>query len=243
MAVLIVADVHANLSALEAVIAAATARAPVEAIWALGDLVGYGPQPAECLALLRSYRHLAVGGNHDFAAAGVIGAEDFNPVARTAIEWTADVLGEEDKRYLRELPLVVTEGDFTLVHGSLRDPVWDYLIHGLDAEEQLARQTTAFSLVGHSHLPLVYFEAGASVKGGPIGEGAVLPLTPRRFVANPGGLGQPRDGDPRAPYAVLDAEAGTLSFHRAAYDIAATQWRMRAAGLPRPLIDRLARGR
>ncbi len=240
MSILIVADVHANLAAFEAVIADATARAGAPlAIWSLGDVVGYGPQPRECIALLRRYPHLSVAGNHDLAATEVLGTQNFNPYAAAAAEWTASVLGDEERRFLRDAPLVVEEGDFTIVHGSLTDPVWDYLLRVQDAGAHLARQQTPYALVGHSHLPLDFYDGG----GRDVAQGESLPLDGRRFVANPGGLGQPRDGDPRAPYALLDRDAGRLSFHRVAYDIAATQALMREAGLPAPLIDRLSRGR
>jgi len=240
MRVLIVADVHSNLAAFEAAIAAAEAGGKIDAIWCLGDLVGYGPQPRACIALLRSYPHSAVAGNHDLAATGAIGVEEFNPYASAAALWTATQLGEDEKAFLNTLPETVTDGDFTLVHGTLMNPLWEYLVSDESASRHLRHQATPYCLVGHSHLPVIFYE------GRP---GAILQAAQRvelrsdRFVANPGGLGQPRDGDPRAPYAVLDTAAKELSFHRVEYDIRRTQAEMRKAGLPDPLVDRLSRGR
>lgn len=237
---LIVADVHANLAAFEAVIAQAEAMGAIDAIWCLGDLVGYGAEPGECIALLRSYPHRAIAGNHDLVACGVMGTEDFNRPAAMAAEWTLQRLTEDEQAFLRALPLTLVEADFTLVHGSLRDPVWDYLISDRIAETHLEQQPTPYCLVGHSHLPLVFYEGG---RHGFVQEGLRLRLGAERFVANPGGLGQPRDGDPRAAYAVLDLDARELTFHRAAYDIEATQAKIRDAGLPPILADRLSQGR
>jgi predicted phosphodiesterase len=183
VAILIVADVHANLAAFESVLAEAQSEARVDAIWCLGDLVGYGPQPSECISLLRRYPHLMVAGNHDLAAAGVLGTEEFNPVAAEAACWTAEQLGEEDQAFIRGLPLTLQDGEFTLVHGSLRDPVWDYLMSESLAATHLSRQPTPYGLVGHSHFPLLYFEAGEELA---LEDGESIDLNASRFVANPG---------------------------------------------------------
>lgn len=239
-----VADVHANLAAFESVLAHAETRGPIDVIWALGDLVGYGPEPGACLELLRRYPHVAVAGNHDRAAGGQIGTEDFNAYAAAAVRWTASVLTSEEAAYLKALPDAETIGDFTLVHGSLRDPTWEYVISSEAASGHLERQTTPYGLIGHSHLQLTFVEFGPDrVRGSLMGDGDVLELADHRVVANPGGLGQPRDGDPRTCYALLDTDARRLSFHRIEYDIARTQRKMRLAGLPEYLIERLARGR
>ena len=236
MRILVVADVHANLAALQAVLAEA---GEFETLWSLGDVVGYGAEPGACIELLRRYPLVAVAGNHDLAAIGAIGLEEFNPFAAEAARWTATQLSAEEKAWLRELPQVAAEGQFTLVHGSLMDPAWGYLFAASDAEEHLRRQPTPFGLVGHTHVPAVFFESEEAYLHG----GASLALAERRFVANPGGVGQPRDGDPRAAYAVLDTEARRIEFRRAAYDIETTQAKIRAAGLPAYLAERLARGR
>jgi diadenosine tetraphosphatase ApaH/serine/threonine PP2A family protein phosphatase len=244
MRVVLVADVHSNLEALEAVLRHAEAAGPMDAVWAMGDLVGYGPDPHACLARLREFRLVAVAGNHDLAATGRIGIEAFNPFAAAAIRWTTRQLEEGDAAFLRGLQTVAVEGDFTLVHGSLRDPVWEYLVSADQALDQFAAQTTPYSLVGHTHLQLVFREAPDSVpEGQRFFDGMTLSLDDGRFIANPGGVGQPRDGDPRSGYALLDTDQRLISFHRVEYDIAATQRKMVKAGLPQVLIERLARGR
>jgi len=242
--VLVVADVHSNLAAFEAVVRHAEQDRPIDAIWALGDLVGYGPEPGRCIALLQSYPHTAVAGNHDRAAAGQIGTGDFNAYAAEAARWTAAVLTEDERAYLAALPAVTVDGEFTLVHGSLRDPVWEYLLSSEAAEEHLDRQVTPYSFIGHSHLQLSFVEdENRRARGSLMASGDTIDLGVRRIIANPGGLGQPRDGDPRTAYAVLDTDARTVTFHRIEYDIARTQQQMQAAGLPGYLIERLSRGR
>ena len=239
-----VADIHSNLEALESVIADAEQRQPIDAVWALGDLVGYGPDPDACIALLRQHKHVAVAGNHDRAATGRIDTADFNAYAATAAHWTAAAIGDAGRAYLDGLPETVIEGEFTLVHGSLRDPVWEYVLSGDAASHHLELQKTHYSLIGHSHLQLVFVEGGeARARGILMGNGDTMNLGVERVVANPGGLGQPRDGDPRSAYALLDTDAMRLSFHRVEYDIARTQKKMLAAGLPEYLIERLSRGR
>ena len=244
MRILVVADVHANLAALQAVLAEA---GEFETLWSLGDVVGYGAEPGACIELLRRYPLVAVAGNHDLAAVGAIGLEEFNPFAAEAARWTATQLSAAEKAWLSELPQVAAEGQFTLVHGSLMDPAWGYLFEAAQAEEHLRRQTTSYGLVGHTHVPAVFFEAkGAYLEDGASPSALLrtgLALAERRFVANAGGVGQPRDGDPRAAYAVLDTEARRMEFRRAAYDIETTQAKIRAAGLPAYLAERLARGR
>lgn len=242
--VLVVADIHSNLCAFETVIRDAESTGPIDAIWALGDLVGYGPEPGGCLNLLRSYQHRAVAGNHDRAAVGLIGTQDFNAYAAAAARWTAGVLSDEDRAYLLALPDSAVEGDFSLVHGSLRDPVWEYLLSSAAADEHLARQTTPYGFIGHSHLQLTFVEhRRGQTRGSLVASGDEIELGEHRLVANPGGLGQPRDGDPRTAYALLDTGDKRLRFRRIEYDIARTQKEMRGAGLPDYLIERLARGR
>ena len=243
MRIAVVADIHANFTALEAVLRHAEAGGPVDAIWSLGDLVGYGPDPGACIALLRSYRHVAVAGNHDRAAAGHLGVEEFNPYAALAVIWTSRQLKPDERDFLSFLPLPAVEGDFTLVHGSLRDPVWEYVHSAEVAAAHLERQTTPYGFVGHTHVPLVFSASGSIAQGYPQTDGSVVALDATHFVANPGSVGQPRDGDPRSAYALLDTGAGAITFHRVEYDIARTQARMRDAELPGYLIERLARGR
>ena len=246
MRVAIVADVHSNLEALEAVLRHAEGEGALEQVWCLGDIVGYGPDPGACLALLRRYSLSCVPGNHDLAAIGLLPTDDFNPDAAAANAWTARQLAPDERLYLESLPHVIRQGDFTLVHGSLRWPIWEYLYSSEVAQAHLQRQETPFSLVGHTHVPLLVVEDERSPERCQmcyLEDDTAFELGDRRLIINPGGVGQPRDGDPRAAYAVYDDEALTITLHRLEYDIAATQQKMAAAGLPRWLIQRLNLGR
>ena len=241
----VLSDIHANLAALEAVLAHAEGQGSLEAIWSLGDLVGYGPQPRECLALLRRYTFQSVAGNHDLAASGVIDTRAFNPAAATANHWNAAQLADADKEFLKSLPLTITDDELALAHGSLRDPVWEYLITLPAAIGQFQRMETPYSIVGHTHVPLVFEDAGEGSlpEYWAVGDGEIVELGESRLILNPGSVGQPRDGDPRAAYAVLDTGAKTMTFYRVEYEIKRTQAAMHEAGLPEPLIKRLRRGR
>jgi diadenosine tetraphosphatase ApaH/serine/threonine PP2A family protein phosphatase len=243
MRILVVADIHANLSAFKAVIEEAERGGAIDRIWCLGDVVGYGAEPAECIDLLNSYPNDTIAGNHDLAAAGIIGIEDFNPLAAAAITWTKTQLSETQEAWLRGLPQTHVEHGFTLVHGSLRDPVWDYLLSPSLAEVNFRRQDTPYCLVGHSHMPIAFRDVEGPIEGVVLGDGTVFELDGSNFVANPGGLGQPRDGDRRSCFAVLDTDAARIQFRRVEYDVEAAQAKMREAHLPPHLIDRLARGR
>ncbi len=243
MRIAIVADVHANFSAFRAVLGHAVEQGPVDAVWCLGDTVGYGPQPNECVELLREFDHVAVAGNHDLAACGKMGVEEFNNAAAAAARWTATQLTPRSRTYLEELPFVVQEGDFTLVHGSLRDPEWEYLLSTTQAAAQFALQETRYSIVGHSHLAFVCREdAAAPPTLERAQDGDCVQLDEQRLILNPGGAGQPRDGDPRAGYALYDDEDRSVTFARVEYDIEETQLAMRKAALPRWLIERLSDG-
>ncbi len=243
MRIAVVADVHANLEAFQAVLAHAAAAGGVAEVWSLGDIVGYGPDPAACIALLHTYAYVSIAGNHDYAATGVIGTEDFNPLAAEAARWTATQLSLEDQLWLSNLSAVHIEGEFTLAHGSLNDPVWDYLVSAEGARDHLGHQTTPYGLVGHSHLPLLFTEGQTRLQEALLGDGEDVTMGSRRFVANPGSVGQPRDGDPRAAYGLLDTEQRQLGFHRVPYDIELTQAKMRAGGLSDYLAQRLEEGR
>jgi diadenosine tetraphosphatase ApaH/serine/threonine PP2A family protein phosphatase len=244
MRIAILADVHSNLEAFEAVLSYAEEDGPIERLWCVGDIVGYGPDPGACIELVRRYPHAAVVGNHDLVAIGKMGSEDFNPAAAGAARWTAAQLSEEGRTYLDELPLVAKEGDFTLVHGTLRHPEWEYLLSSEQAQAHFELQETPYSLVGHSHVPFVAVELPDQLPGMvALADGDELELGERRLVINPGGVGQPRDGDPRAAYALYDSDARTVTLHRVEYDIEATQKKMEEASLPRFLIERLSHGR
>jgi len=239
----IVADIHANLAAFTAVLDDIEHRGGVEEIWCLGDVVGYGPDPHQCIELLRRYNHVCVAGNHDWAAVGKIDASDFNPAAAAVCHWTRQQLTREDIDYLDNLLLVIERDDFTLVHGSPREPIWEYVLSTVIARENLAYFKPRYCLIGHSHVPLI-FECGAtgtcSFKEFPAD--SIFMLGGNRLIINPGGVGQPRDGDPRASYAIYDNEAKSIIHYRIPYDIGATQARMTEYGLPMRLITRLSYG-
>jgi diadenosine tetraphosphatase ApaH/serine/threonine PP2A family protein phosphatase len=241
MRALIVADVHANLAAFQAVLSDAVAASGFDAIWSLGDLVGYGAEPEECVQLLRGHPNVAIAGNHDLAALDVRLTADFNPYAAAAARWTGERLSADSADWIRGLPQVtVTEAEFTLTHGSLVDPIWEYLVSVEVAAAHLALQQTTYGFVGHSHLPLLFVDGDATEASF---EDGTVTLGGTRFVANPGSVGQPRDGDPRAAYAIVDTRARTLTLRRVEYDIATTQRKIRDAGLPEFLAARLAMGR
>jgi diadenosine tetraphosphatase ApaH/serine/threonine PP2A family protein phosphatase len=239
----LIADIHSNLTAFQAVLGDVEARGGVAEIWCLGDVVGYGPDPHQCIELLGQYEHVCVAGNHDWAAINKLDTAYFNPVAAAACHWTAQQLADEDRAYLGNLPLTIKKGDFTLVHGSPREPIWEYLLSIREAEENRAHFETKFCLIGHSHVPLV-FKYGESGKCSlsPLSDGGEVTLGEARLIINPGGVGQPRDGDPRASYAIYDEETRAVTLHRVAYDIRATQKRMMKHGLPMPLVTRLSYG-
>ncbi|MFO1540252.1 MAG: metallophosphoesterase family protein [Chloroflexota bacterium] len=232
-------DIHANLPALDAVLAAV---GTADAVWVLGDVVGYGPDPDAVVERLREIGAVVVRGNHDAAAIGAIPVTDFNADARAAAEWTARTIGAETRAWLAALPETRVEGDFTLAHGSPRDPTWEYVHGRWVAEENLAHFSTPYAIVGHTHVPCVFRRDSAEMVEILPGDGARLTLDARRCIINPGGVGQPRDGDPRACAMTLETETRTLTWQRIAYPIAETQERMRAAGLPSRLVARLAYG-
>ncbi len=244
MRYVILADIHSNLTAFAAVLDDAQKRGKIDKLWCLGDVTGYGPDPCQCVQLLRNYDHLCVMGNHDCAAVGMLDISNFNPDAAAACRWTAQQLGPEEREYLENLPLRLGEDDFTLVHGSPREPIWEYLLSPASAQANFALFDTPFCLVGHSHVPLAFEEDG---EGGrcflrSLPRDASLRLGERRLIVNPGGVGQPRDGDPRASYAIYDSDARAIYHYRVPYDIGATQRRMTEQRLPVRLIERLSYG-
>ena len=243
MRVAVVADIHANLTAFEAV---AADWGEADEIWCLGDLVGYGPEPNECVARLRDLTHVCIPGNHDYAALGKIDVDDFNPAARAAAEWTAKQLTAESRAYLGALQEIERRDPFTLVHGSPASPIWEYLLDTGAASASFEQLETPHALIGHSHVPLMFMaEPGGRVGGQLLHPGGAIDLAGARRILNPGSVGQPRDGDPRASYAIVAGEGDRLSFElrRVPYDVATTQARMRSAGLPSSLAERLAVGR
>ncbi|MEK9659268.1 MAG: metallophosphoesterase family protein [Chloroflexota bacterium] len=242
MKTLVVSDVHGNQEALQAVLTAADSTGDIGQVWCLGDVVGYGPNPAGCIALLRERSALCIQGNHDAGAAGALGLDGFNAYAAEALRWTITQLGQEEREWLGALPVTLVEGLATLVHGTPREPRWDYLLSYGQAIDAWERTRTPLVLVGHSHLQFVA-EAGRDLRHSGLEGRALDLLTGVRVVVNPGSVGQPRDNDRRAAYALVDEEAGLLTLHRAWYDVSATQRAMAEAGLPEALLTRLSLGR
>ncbi|MCJ7513081.1 MAG: metallophosphatase family protein [Anaerolineales bacterium] len=248
MRVLVFSDVHANLTALEAVLEDSTRRLqpgpPIEAHWYLGDLVGYGPDPNECVERIRSLPNLlCLIGNHDQAALGLLPLSRFNREARLAAEWTREALNEANRAFLQALPSQVVLENFTLAHGSPRQPIWEYILDYHTADMNFDAFHTDFCLVGHSHIPLQFHRNSANTypESLPVHWDEAIALKPRMII-NPGSVGQPRDLDPRAAYALLDTEAPSWESRRAAYDIEAVQRRILGAGLPQRHAERLAIG-
>lgn len=240
MRVAVLSDIHANYHALEAVLAEIDA-ARVDAVWCLGDTVGYGPRPNECCETVQARADVCLVGNHDLVVLGELVVSDFNDEAAAAAIWTAGVLTDEARAFLAGLkPLAVQDG-VELFHASARDPVWEYVL-----SEEAARATFELTqapvvLVGHSHVAMALALDGRGVAGGLAPAETELELT-QRSLLNPGSVGQPRDGDPRAAWLLLDLERRFATFHRVAYPIEKTQDEMRERGLPHALAARLERG-
>ncbi len=239
MRIAVVSDIHSNLTALDAVLARIGS---VDALWHLGDVVGYGPQPDEVVERLIEIGALGVRGNHDAAAAGGLEIEWFNPEARAAMEWTRATISEATRTWLAALPVRRTEASFTLVHGSPRDPMWEYVTTAALARAGLSAITTEHGLHGHTHVPIAFTQVDGRMRTLAPRAGNTVALGEGRTLLNPGSVGQPRDRDPRASYLILDLDAGTATWGRAAYDIAAVAAMMLAAGLPTRLADRLGVG-
>jgi diadenosine tetraphosphatase ApaH/serine/threonine PP2A family protein phosphatase len=240
MRVLVISDIHSNLTALEAVLAEA---GTCEEIWCLGDLVGYGPDPNECISRLRGIDNLrCLLGNHDQAVVGWIPMARFNREAAMAISWTRRILNEENLRFLEALDSRMTVGDFTLAHASPREPVWEYIMEPRSATANFERFDTPYCLVGHSHIPLIFqMKAGEKHASLISASGGEIALAPR-MILNPGSVGQPRDMDPRAAFALLDPEALIWELRRVSYNIAQVQSRIQAVGLPERQGQRLLVG-
>ncbi|MGZ4258103.1 MAG: metallophosphoesterase family protein [Gaiellaceae bacterium] len=241
MRVAVVSDIHANLAALEAVLAAIDADAPDE-LWCLGDLVGYGPRPSECCEAVEARARICLAGNHDLAVVEKIDLLDFSGEAGVAARWTQEVLTAPARAYLEGLEPVGSADGVSLFHASARDPVWEYVLSDEAAEATLALTDTPLVRVGHSHAALQVSLKDGVLDGGLATGGTELDLAEGRFLLNPGSVGQPRDGDPRAAYLLLDFDAGRASFRRVEYDIARTQAEIHEAGLPEPLALRLSSG-
>jgi predicted phosphodiesterase len=241
MRVAVVSDIHSNLHALDAVLADVAGEGTDE-VWCLGDIVGYGPHPNECVDLVRAKASLSLCGNHDLAVLGTIDITEFAGDAGVAARWTTTELGEPQAAWLRELSPSAERGDAELYHGSPRDPVWEYVLSEQVALISILETTAAVVLVGHSHVALALGFAEEQLTGGLAPAGTEIDLTAGRWLLNPGSVGQPRDGDPRASWLLIDGDAHTAVFRRVPYPVSETQAAIRARGLPDGLAARLARG-
>jgi diadenosine tetraphosphatase ApaH/serine/threonine PP2A family protein phosphatase len=242
MLIAIATDVHGNRPAFEAVIAAADAAA-VDEMWCLGDLVGYGAEPDACVELAERHCAVCLAGNHDLGVIGVLSLEDFSRGARIAAEWTAETISEETREFLLALTPEGEAQGYGLFHASPRDPIWEYVLSGLTAEMCFDATDFRVSFIGHSHVALSFHRPdGEPTTGSTRREGDELELTTGHWLINPGGAGQPRDGDPRAAWLLLDTDRQTARWCRTEYDISAAQAAIRAARLPDSLAERLQYG-
>jgi diadenosine tetraphosphatase ApaH/serine/threonine PP2A family protein phosphatase len=242
MTILIVSDIHGNLPALESVLSEA---GTFDTIWNLGDTVGYGPWPNECIDLIRSYPdsvHLA--GNHDLASIGSISTNGFNAIAADAARWTQNALTAEHKAWLAGLRSLTRLDGVTLAHGSPRSPVYEYILTSGLAAENFSHFATPLCFVGHTHVPMIAVEGISQVVERPFrpGHRQSFDLSGVRAIVNPGSVGQPRDGDPRAAYAIWHPEVGKFEFRRVSYDTETARLAIVGVGLPKLLGDRLLIG-
>lgn len=242
MRVAIVADVHANLHAFEAVLDAVE-EAGAEELWCLGDLVGYGAAPDACVELARRHAAVCLAGNHDLAVRGDVPLSHFSRGAELSLRWTADVIAPGSLAYLRTLEPSKLDEAVGLYHASPRDPVWEYVNSSLLAELCMDRLEHRVACIGHSHIALAYSRTvGVPASGDTCPDGTVLDVGEGEWLLNPGGVGQPRDGDPRAAWLMLDTHVWSAAYHRTEYDVAGAAAAIRAARLPDSLAERLFRG-
>jgi predicted phosphodiesterase len=242
MKVAVISDIHANRHAFEAVLEDVAASDAAE-LWCLGDLVGYGAEPDACVALAAQHAAVCLAGNHDLAVAGEIAFEEFSRGAGLAVQWTQEVIAPEHRTFLASLEPTGAEGPIGLYHASPRDPVWEYVLSALLAELCLDTQPHRVCLIGHSHVALSFVRhEGEPASGEPCRAGTQLDISSGEWLLNPGSVGQPRDGDPRASWLLLDLDGLTASFKRTDYDIAGAAAAIRAARLPDSLAERLEYG-
>lgn len=239
MRILVISDIHSNLTAFETVLDAAGA---FDAVWCLGDIVGYGPDPNECVALIRKLPNLiCIRGNHDAATLGEVDQHTFNHEASLAITWTKRVLNAESQEFLLGLPEKQVIGEVTLVHGSPHNPVWDYVMDYFTAIRMFQYYDTRLCLVGHTHVPAYWEENSKSPN-----KSLILDFQKKkvigRVILNPGSVGQPRDNDPRASFAFFEPENSTWELRRVEYDIQNVQERIKKSDLPYRHAMRLAEG-
>jgi predicted phosphodiesterase len=242
MKVAVISDIHANRHAFEATLDA-VADSDAAELWCLGDLVGYGAEPDACVELAREHAAVCLAGNHDMAVTGEIDLDEFSRGASLAAEWTREVIDPDNLSFLGSLRPQAQEGQLALYHASPRDPVWEYVLSALLAELCLDAQPTRMSLIGHSHVALSFVRReGELTTGEPRRAGTELDVSEGEWLLNPGSVGQPRDGDPRASWLLLDLDGMSASFQRSNYDVAGAAAAIRAARLPDSLAERLEYG-
>lgn len=246
MRVAVISDIHANLPALEAVLEAIDG-AGIEEIWCLGDVLGYGAEPDECADLVRERCAICLVGNHDLAVFGVLDIAAFSEAAAEAVAWTRENVSERSLAPLRELEPAGEREGVGLFHASPRDPVWEYVLSAEQADACLDVQPTRIALIGHSHVALYFArptaeEEDEEIRGSQASDDTLLDLSAGKWLINPGSVGQPRDGDPRAAWLELDTGEQAARFHRTRYDVDRAAASITAAGLPRRLADRLQVG-
>ncbi|MFZ0385823.1 MAG: metallophosphoesterase family protein [Solirubrobacteraceae bacterium] len=242
MKIAVVSDVHGNRHAFEAVLEA-IAESDCRELWCLGDLVGYGADPDACVMLAHEHCSVCLAGNHDLGVTGAIPLEQFSRGAAIAAHWTRETITAETLAYLSTLEPQNLDQSAALYHASPRDPIWEYVLSPLQAELCLDVQAKPVSLIGHSHVALYFSRVlGASASGETQDDGQQLELNEGEWLVNPGSVGQPRDGDPRAAWLELDSELWTAQYHRTEYDIAGAAAAIRAAKLPESLAERLQYG-
>jgi len=241
-----ISDIHANLPALESVFGAIDS-AEVDEIWCLGDTIGYGAEPDECADLVRERCAVCLVGNHDLAVLGALDIASFSEAAATAVTWTGEHVAERTLAMLRELEPAGEREGIALFHASPRDAVWEYVLSAEQAEAGLDALDARIALIGHSHVSLFFVrptgeEQGEEIRGAQSSDDTLLDLAAGQWLINPGSVGQPRDGDPRAAWLELDTEEPNARFHRVDYDVERAAAAISAAGLPRRLADRLRVG-
>lgn len=249
MRIACISDIHGNACALDAVLADVAAERP-DAVWCLGDLVGYGPRPNRCTRLVAAHADICLAGNHDLGVLGTIPIAEFSPDAAASARWTRSVLEPEAREFLSSLAPERRTTRAELYHASPRDPVWEYVVSAEAAAAALTGTEAPVVLVGHSHVALAIVERDGRITGGLApgsrdgdddGSGEI-DLAQGRWLLNPGSVGQPRDGDPRAAWLLIDFRAGRATFRRTPYDVAQTQREIRERGLPDGLAKRLELG-
>ncbi len=242
MKVAVISDIHANKQAFEAALEAISHSDAAE-VWCLGDLVGYGADPDACVELAREHAAVCLAGNHDLAVTGEVPLDEFSRGASLAAQWTQDVIGKDNLAFLQTLAAQGKHRAVGLYHASPRDPVWEYVLSTLVADLCLDAQHDRVCLIGHSHVALSFVrEEGELATGEPRREGAQLDISEGEWLLNPGSVGQPRDGDPRAAWLLLDLDGLTASFMRTQYDVAGAAAAIRSARLPDSLAERLEYG-